>query len=279
MPSRLTTAQHAQIEAMTIAGVGPSVIARELGLKPSNIEATRRKLLRAGLAPKRARPLFRRWSTKETIRLIDLVEQGIAYAAIAKRLKRTETSIRLRCKRIGVLITTTKATLSAREVAAHLGVRCSKTVSSWIRRGWLKASDAGARRPLWRITWDNLTAFLENPTYWIAWQPDRIPDLALREWAQELRADEDPLLAHAVIAQRYNVDRDTVGQWIDKGWLPAMRYGNRFIPESALDGWIVPTDRNVPMNDDWPKDGWHLVGRAPGAVFTRRSAADHAVSP
>jgi excisionase family DNA binding protein len=270
--SQLSPDQRAVVEARTRAGIGPSAIAQELGLLPSNIEGTRRKLIRAGLAPSRPRPPFRRWDSKETDQLINLVEQGFPYAQIARKLKRTETSIRLRCKRIGVLVTTTNATMSARDVATQLGVACSKTVSGWIRRGWLRARDAGHKRPLWRITWDDLTAFLENPDHWLAWEPDRIPDLALREWTQELRANEPRYLSHSEIAGRLGVGRDTVGQWIDKGWLPAVRYGNRYVPEAAIDGFVVPIDRNAPMNQDWPKDGWHPIGRAPGARFMRRPA-------
>lgn len=271
--SRLTLDQQSTIATLARAGLGPTAIARQLGLRPSQIEGTRRNLVRAGLAPKRPRPPFKRWSTKETDQLIRLVEDGFPYAHIARKLKRTEISVRLRCKRIGVLVTTTKATMSARDVALQLGIPCSKTVSSWIRRGWLIARDAGHKRPLWRITWDALTAFLENPAYWLAWRPDRIPDLALREWAQELRADAPRYLRHTEIADRLGVGRDTIGNWLDKGWLPAVRYGNRHIPESALTDFVVPIDRKAPMNQDWPCDGWYTVGRAPGVVLRRRPAA------
>jgi hypothetical protein len=66
-------------------------------------------------------------------------------------MKRTEVSIKLMAKRLGVRITTTNARLSARDVADQLGMPCSKTVSRWIRWGWLKANDAGTPpRMLWR---------------------------------------------------------------------------------------------------------------------------------
>jgi hypothetical protein len=73
----------------------------------------------------------------------------------------------LKAKRLGVRITTTNATLSARDAAGLLGKGCSKSVAAWIRHGWLKARNAGrAGRPLWRVQWEDLTAFLENPAYW-----------------------------------------------------------------------------------------------------------------
>jgi excisionase family DNA binding protein len=271
--TQLTPEQRALVTSWTIEGIGPAEQARRLGLPVTRISATRRAILRAGHAPRRPRQPWKPWTAKETDQLISLIEKGTPYATIAKRMKRTEVSIRLRSKRIGTRILTTNATMSAREVAAQLGVRCSKTVSRWITRDWLRAANAGVEtRPLWRISWDDLTAFLENPAYWIAWRPERIPDLALREWAQELRANEEPLLAHAEIAQRYGVGRDTIGNWLDKGWLPAVRYGTRRVPASALDGWVVPIDRVAPMNQEWPDTGFETVGRAPGAVFRRRAA-------
>lgn len=271
--TRLTPDQQYRIEAWTLEGIGPAEQARRLGLPVSRIECTRRKLLRGGQAPKKPRQPWRYWTTKETDQLIDLVEQGYSYAQIAKRLKRTETSVKLRAKRIGVRVTTTNATMSCRDVASHLGIPCSKAVSGWIRRGWLKARDAGkAPRILWRITWDDLTAFLENPAHWVAWRGDRIPDLALREWALELRAGEERLLSQSDVARRYHVTIEAVGQWIYKGWLPSVRYGNRRVPASALDGWIAPIDRKAPMGQHWPADGFEPVCRAAGAVFYRRAA-------
>jgi excisionase family DNA binding protein len=188
-------------------------------------------------------------------------------------MKRTEVSIKLKCKRSGVRVTTTNATMSARDVAEQLGIPCSKTVSLWIRRGWLKARDAGTPpRVLWRITWEDLTAFLENPAHWIAWRPERIPDLALREWAQELRASEERLLTHTEIAKRVGVGRDTVGNWLYEGELPYVRYGNRFVPESALEGFVPPCERKAFRDPDWPAGELVLLRRVPGATFYRRAA-------
>lgn len=273
MRTKITLAQQTLVEVWTAEGIGPAEQARRLELPVSRIAATRRKLMRAGLSPCTPRQPWKYWSAKETDKLIQLIEQGTSYPTIAKRLKRTETSIRLRCKRIGCLTTTTRATMSARAVADQLGISCSKVLSGWIRRGWLRGVNAGAHgRTLWRITWEDLTTFLENPAYWVAWRPDRIPEPALREWAQELRANEEPLLTQSQIAARFHVGRETVKQWIDKSWLPSVRYGNRRIPASALDGWVVPIDRKAPMSQEWPSDGWASVGSARGAVFTRRAA-------
>lgn len=267
--STLTPAQTALVEEWTRAGIGQAEQSRRLELPVSRIMSTRRKILASGQAPARARPAWRTWSGKEIDQLINLVEQGRSYPQIARTLKRTQTSITLKCKRLDIRITTTCATMSARDAAEALGIPCSKTIAAWIRRGWLQARDAGTGRVLWRITWEDLTAFLENPTYWVAWRPDRIPDLALREWAQELRAGEEPLLEHTAIAQRLGVGRDTIGNWLDRGYLPIVRYGNRRVPASAIEGFVPPCDRQIPMSDHGPREGKVPIGHIGGVTFYR----------
>lgn len=275
--TRLTTEQQALVEAWTLEGITPAEQAKRLGLPVSRICATRRRVLRGGQAPKTPRQPWQTWTARDVDRLISLVEQGCSYSQIARRMKRTEVSIKLKCKRLGIRITTTNATMSARDVAEQLGIPCSKTVSRWIRRGWLKAKDAGTPpRVLWRISWDDLTRFLENPAYWVAWHPERIPDLALREWAQELRAGEERLLTHTEVAKRVGVGRDTVGDWLYKGELPYVRNGNsnRLVPESALADFVPPCERKYKIfrDPDWPTDGWQLIRREAGITLYRRAA-------
>lgn len=271
--TRLTPEQQALVETWTRGGITPAEQARRLGLPVTRIAATRKRVLHEGQAPKTPRQPWRTWSTKEIDQLINLVEQGYSYEQIARRMKRTEVSIKLKAKRLGIHITTTNATLSARDVAAQLGIGCGKTVSLWIRRGWLKAKNAGAPpRVLWRISWEDLTSFMENPAHWVAWRPERIPDLALREWAQELRANEERLLTHTEVATRVGVGRNTVGTWLYEGELPYVRYGNRFVPESALDDFVPPCERKAYRDPDWPTDGWRLVARGQGITLYRRAA-------
>lgn len=262
--------QHAEtIAALAGQNLGPTAIARHLGLPCSSILGTYRRLQREGVIPRSRPPRGATWSKKDTEKLRDLIEQGFDYQTIARRLKRTRVAVVIKAKRMGTRITTTNATMSARDVAAALGVKCSKTVSKWIRRGWLKARNAGRpERPLWRITWEDLTAFMETPDYWIAWDPARIPDLALREWAQELREGSERYLTHTEIARRYQVDRDTVGQWIDKGWLPALRYGNRRVPASAVEGFVPPCWGGAPVPVQ-ARGERRIVGRVGGATFYR----------
>lgn len=268
---RLTPAEQQRVITLAAAGSGPAAIARSLGLPVSRIANTYARAVRDGHAPKRQRTPWRPWTPADEDQIIRLVEHGLSYDAIARKLKRTRAAIILKAKRLGTRITTTNATMSAWDVARQLGIPCAKVVTAWIRRGWLQASNAGEpSRPLWRITWDDLSAFLEHEAHWIAWRPERIPDLALREWALELRAHEERMLTHAEVARRYGVSPHTVGTWIDKGWLRAVRYGNRFIPESALSGWVTPCDRDRrarPMC--WPQIPWRVVGTVGGVTFRK----------
>jgi excisionase family DNA binding protein len=260
---------HEAIADLATQGLGPTAIARQLGVPVTRILTTYRRLQREGRIPRRRPSRKPTWSSKETDKLVSLIEQGYDYDTIARRLKRTRIAVVIKAKRLGTRITTTNATLSARDIAEMLGIRCAKTVSKWIQRGWLQARNAGrSDRPLWRITWEDLTAFLEVAEYWIAWDPARIADLALREWAQDLRQNSEQYLTQTEIAARYHVDRGTVAQWIDKGWLPALRYGNRRVPASALEGFIPPCWGGAPEPICMPTRR-QIVGRVGGVTFLR----------
>lgn len=189
-------------------------------------------------------PLRRDWMPWEVDHLIHLVEQGYSYDRIAKKLKRTRVAVVLKCRRLHLRITKTPATLSAHDAARALGARSGNTVVGWIARGWLPARNAGGagHKALWRIQWEDLTAFMERRDYWMAWSPDRIPDLALREWAQELRAGQPRWLTPGEVARRYHVHTFTPHQWVTKGLLPAMRYGNLWFWEADLIGFVPPCE-------------------------------------
>ena len=187
-------------------------------------------------------PLRRDWTHEDVDRLVAMLDNGRDYDYCARQLRRTRTAIIVKTKRLKCKMTNRPTVLTAREVARVLGVSCAKTVAGWIDQGWLKARRAGR---IWRITWDDLMAFLENPAGWISWEPERITDVDVREQARALRHDR--LLTQGEVAARYHVGVETVGQWLDKGWISAQRYGargNRMIPESALLGWVPPCERS-----------------------------------
>lgn len=192
-------------------------------------------------------PKRRDWMPWETDRLIQLVEAGFSYDQIAKKTGRTRTGVTLKCRRLNVRITTTPATLSARDVAKLLGMSAdAKAPKTWITRGWLPARDAGGtgHKALWRIQWEDLTDFLERRDYWMAWHPERITDLALREWTQEIRAGQPRWITAGELARRFRVTRETPHQWVTKGLLPATKYGNFWFWEGDLVGFTAPCERS-----------------------------------
>lgn len=183
----------------------------------------------------------RAWTPNELAEIEDLIGQGWSDERLAKRFGCTVNGIRLARKRYGIP-SRTEALLNCRVIAERLGIACSKSVARWIQRGWLRGR-RGQRRGgnrQWYVTEDALLAFLEDPDHWHRWDPARIVDRDLREWAEELRAGVE-FLTLSEVAERTFVQPKTVGQWIDKGWLPAVRHGNRLVRESDLAGFTLPT--------------------------------------
>ncbi len=272
----LSPAEQQQILVWSQEGIGLAEQARRLGRPVTNLQATYRRYVRAGLIPKRERAPWRPWSSTERDQLHALIDGGYGYDAIARKLKRSRNAIVVETKRRYHRVTTTPATWSAHDVARLLGLGCSKTVSRWISRGWLKARNAGQEdRPLWRVSLPDLWAFMENDQTWMAWEVERITDAALREWAQELRQGKPRWLSEGDVAARYHVTTAAVAQWIYKGWLPAVRYGNHWIRESELECWVPPCERPKTTwthpTGDWPRDGWVEVGQCGGVTLRRCS--------
>lgn len=202
--------------------------------------------------------LRRDWFPEEVDRLIQMIEQGYGYAAIARRLKRTPVAVVIKCKRLRCgRITTTLNTLSARDVADLLGKGCGKSATYWIGRGMLPARNAGTkRRPLWRVQWDDLLLFLEKREHWMAWEPERITDPLLREWALDLRAGPHRWLTPGEVGKQLGVGYGAVNDWIHKGLLAATRYANWWVWSGDLEGFTIPGDR--PHNSNLYADGLPL---------------------
>jgi excisionase family DNA binding protein len=85
---------------------------------------------------------------------------------------------------------------------------------------------------------------MERPEHWMAWDAERVTGEALREWARELRRGKPRWLTPGEVAERYGVTFEAVGQWVAKGWIPATRYGNWWVSEADLEGWVVPCERS-----------------------------------
>lgn len=242
-PTMLSEEERAKLLAWAREGIGPTEMARRLKRPMTNLQATYRRIVREGLIPKRERPSWRPWMPKEIDQLQNLIDQGFSYDAIARKMGRTRDSIVVKSKRLHYRVLTTPESMTASEVANLLGVKCEKTVIRWIKFRWLRGMNAGTeQKPLWRIPVLSLYEFLEESRYWMAWHPDHVTEATLREYCQELRADKPRWLRQTEVAQRYHVDVGTVGQWIQKGYLPSARYGNHWVNEADLVGWVPPCE-------------------------------------
>lgn len=231
-----TPGQRARLLELKARGDSWSAIARALG---RSVQACKQRY-----ALRDRQLAARYWTPAE----VEIVEEGVAEgktaAQLAKKLGRSTTSVEVWMKRH--VKRRQLRPLSATAVARMLGIPCSKTVAYWQDSGWLR----GRRGPLRtangkrrQFTEEAVFAFLEDPAHWHRWDPARIPDLATREWATELRRGER-FLTLTEVARRYFVEPKTVNQWINRGVLPAVRNGNHLIAESALEGFVPPSMRD-----------------------------------
>jgi hypothetical protein len=184
------------------------------------------------------------WTKPRLWKLMELLERGWDDARIARAMGTTANAVNLARKRYGIPARS-KQLLTARHVAALLGLGCGKTVARWADRGWLKATRgpyAGPHRE-WLVRREDLYAFLEDADHWHRWDPDRIADAALRAWATERRGGVR-FLTVGQVAWRMCVQPGTVHSWIEKGWLPSVRAGdgdgNHLVRETDLETFALP---------------------------------------
>lgn len=90
------------------------------------------------------RQTYRRWTTDETAILEQCLDR-LSVKAIAKRLNRSELSVKVKAVRLGYSTQTTLDRYSMRYLAIQLGVDLN-SVRWWIQRGYLIAKPNGKRR-------------------------------------------------------------------------------------------------------------------------------------
>jgi hypothetical protein len=184
-----------------------------------------------------------RWTPAEVAKLEELLSHGLSDAEIGQRLGRSDNAVNIARKRHGIP-SRHKQLLTSRRVADRLGLGCSKKVAYWIKRGFLRgrrAAGAGRYR-MWLVEEDALLAFMEDPRYWHMWTPERVKDSGEREWATEIRKER--YLSTGEVGRRLGVVSNAVLSWIQRGCLPAKRWGNWMVKESDLEGFIPPYERS-----------------------------------
>jgi hypothetical protein len=240
-----------------------------------------------------------KWSDADVSAISVHLENGRSDEWIAKQLGATATAIRLVRKRRG-LQSRTALLYSAQRVARLMGVSCAKTVARWIEEGYLRGRRGQRRGPnrQWYVTEDALLAFIADPAHWHRWEPGRITDEDTRAWATEIRAGVR-FLTPGEVAERCFVGVGAVNDWIHKGLLPAVKWGNWWVRERDLEGFVPPGQRSRKgralrrftgaedarllelraEGKSWPRIA-RLLGRSVGAVAQRhrRIADDEAVA-
>jgi len=140
------------------------------------------------------RPRHRRWTGAEDERLVAMLGH-MPFAAIAKRLGRTETAVQLRTKRLGHSQRSEHYT--ANIAGRELGVE-STTVCHWIRTGEMRPlpyrPPYGPRR-CWLIAHEEIERFLRdritNPHWRHQWRWQQMPRGYFRSFAQSIARRSD----------------------------------------------------------------------------------------
>lgn len=183
------------------------------------------------------------WTEADRMVVEEMIAAGRSIREIARKMKRSENSVKVytaRNLKLRVI-----RPMTAHKVAVTLGLGCGKTVTRWIAQGYLRGyrtNLGAAQNKQWLVTEDALLDFMRAPEHWHRWEPERIADWTLREWAQETRTET--YYTQAEVAKRYSVVIATVAQWMDRGFLRYADTGShRMVPASALVGFVVPSDR------------------------------------
>lgn len=129
-----------------------------------------------------------RWGANEWRKLRRMFYQGKSIPDIARALGRPRGTVKLYAYRTG-LRATKRSGWTPKQVAKQLAVS-EVTVIRWCYRGvFPEACQAHSAHDTWRITHDDLWAWLEDKRSWMVWQPQTLPDGAWREHFTYLRCE------------------------------------------------------------------------------------------
>ena len=210
----------------------------------------------------------RTWTRAEDFRLVDLLEEHEDYAAIGRVLGRGADAVRERACRLGVALTRSGGR-SISATARLLGVD-QKCVAWWVGNGWLRATGpvvrggrgGGARIRL--VEEDDLVGFLSDESLWHLWDPDRIAEAGLRDWALEQRRGV-VFLTTGQAGARLCVTHYRVNQMIRQGRLKAVRRGrSNWLVRS--DWCVHPPERRSPKGSTLDAEDDQFVRRWWGRV-------------
>lgn len=181
----------------------------------------------AGKAKRRAA-----WSVKDE----DYLKERLGVyplATIAKRLGRTDVSVRLKMKRLGLNQKTNTYTMRA--VAKIFGVDSHKVLDQWIAGGLMKAKAGpytqGPHR-VWSITYEEIERFIKRHPEQYDWR--RMPYSYFRNVAKRVY-DEDPPLSVNEFARLTGLSHEMVRRYLRQGRIE----GTRVCRWSWYGGWRI----------------------------------------
>lgn len=237
-----TAAEDAELLAMHQAGRPFKEMAARLGRSFPSVAGRRRQLR----LTRRKTP---NWTRAEEARLVEMLEAHRSYAQIGRALGRSVEACQIRAKHLGIGFRSAGGyTLNG--VARLMGVDVH-TPMWWVREGWLRARRTRQRQGPNCITFTSheaLVAFLEDETHWHLWEPDRITDAGLREYATEIRRG----LRFLTLSEAAPLLGVTIG-----GLNSAIRAG-RIKGVKRAANWLIRSDWLIPWESI--RGGWQKRG-------------------
>ena len=169
------------LRAAIASGRALRLVALKLGRSLIAVRSKAKRMAR----PRRHHP----WTQERTNELAELVERHAPWPRIARIMGNSESYLKTRASSLGISRRTANGYTQA-AVSRIMGVD-SHGVDIWARKGWIRATRTRVKLGhgvMVVIRHEDLIAFLGNEHYWPAWNPERITDSGIREWAMEMRA-------------------------------------------------------------------------------------------
>lgn len=163
------------------------------------------------------------WTRADHQRLLDLLDAGRPWDAIAAGLGRSRKAVQVRYYRHVIPAYGRVPGLSLGAVARLLGVPEMRP-ARWVREGRLTAPAAvharGKGMGQRAVSWESLHAFMRDPATWGEWSAEDVTDGALKAWARELRGGEK-LLTLRDACRRVGYAHSQMWKYVNRGAIPS----------------------------------------------------------
>jgi hypothetical protein len=174
----------------------------------------------------------RAWRDDERLAALDAYDNGASFDEIGKALHRSGGAVKAMIELNGGLARRKRVGMRAAQVSRLLGINPgNKTVLRWIERYGLKAKNVCLVDGFnfWHIDWMDLMEWLEDENHFMAYDPERVTEPALREHLIEIRADHPGWWTVGQVAEYWQCSTILVNSWFQRGKLPSVKYGNHYV--------------------------------------------------